>query len=145
MIATNGTGNTKAIYLAGILAWVIPGAGHWYMGQRSRGLIIFITIMVTFGLGILLGSVEVVDPQNSKAWFAAQICSGLPAIIDTIVQNPNIAITGMYGRGVDLGQLYTSIAGLLNFLCIMDVLTHNDDKSTNASYQQGNSNTGSFL
>jgi uncharacterized protein DUF6677 len=114
----------KALYLAAILAWLVPGAGHWYLGKRSRGAIIFLAICSTFLIGLYLGGLEMINPQGSfgsKAWFCAQILTGLPGLIAAIAQDPNIGPG--YGRGVDLGQVYTGIAGLLNLLCILDVLT----------------------
>jgi len=115
--------NDKAIYLAGILAWLIPGAGHWYLGRKGRGGVIFVAITVTFLLGLLLGGIEMIDPQNAKAWFSAQILSGLPAILAALLQGANAGINDVYGRGVSFGQLYTGVAGLLNLLCIIDVLS----------------------
>ena len=116
---TNGT----AGYLVGVLSWLIPGAGHWLLGLRARGVIIFCAVCATFLLGTILGSVEVIDPHHARAWFCAQIQCGLPAIIATLLQNPNIGITDISGRGVDFGQVYAGVAGLLNVLCILDALT----------------------
>lgn len=110
----------KAVYIAGILAWLIPGAGHWYLGMRSRGGIMFVAICGTFLLGVLLGGIEMVDPEHSRAWFFAEILSGLPAVISTIVQNPQIEAGS--GRGVDLGEVYAGVAGLLNLLCVLDAV-----------------------
>lgn len=110
----------KPPYFAGILAWLVPGAGHWYLGMYARGLVIFFSVCVTFALGILLGGIEMIDPLNDKWWFAAQILAGIPAIVIAIFQDPNV-LSGV-GRGVDHGQVYTGVVGLLNLLCIMDAL-----------------------
>ena len=112
----------KAIYLVGILAWLIPGAGHWLLGLRSRAIIIFATICLTLICGVMLGSIEMIDPHGAKAWFCAQVQAGLPAIIATILQDPSVTISQVYGRGVDIGQVYAGVAGLLNLLCILDAL-----------------------
>ena len=113
----------KILYLVCILAWLVPGAGHWYQGKRRRGVLIFVAICATFVLGLVLGGIEMINPQGTfgdKAWFCAQILCGLPALITTLAQDPNVGMG--YGRGVDLGQVYAGIAGLLNLLCILDVL-----------------------
>ena len=109
-------------YLAGFLAWLVPGAGHWYLGQRSRGGVIFAAICATFLLGIVLSGLEMIDPQNAKAWFCAQLLCGTPTLISLLVQDQATTINEIYGRGVDLGQVYAGVAGLLNLLCILDVL-----------------------
>ena len=106
--------------LVGFLGWLVPGAGHWYLGQRVRGVVICVSICVTFLLGVMLGGVEMIDPQNATAWFCAQLLSGLPGLIGTLAQNPDIPMG--YGRGVDLGQVYAGVAGLLNLFCVMDIL-----------------------
>jgi len=120
MTAKRGPESEKAAYFVGFLSWLVPGAGHWYLGQRHRAGAIFLAICVTFLLGVILGGVEMIDPQNAKAWFCAQILCGLPAVIVTFVQDPNLKAG--YGRGVDWGQVYTGIAGLLNLLCVLDAL-----------------------
>ena len=110
----------KELYLSAILAWLVPGAGHCYLGQRARGGVICAAICTTFLLGLILGGVEVIDPRNSIAWFCAQILCGLPAIIGTLAQDPNLDMG--YGRGVDLGQVYAGVAGLMNLFCILDLI-----------------------
>jgi hypothetical protein len=108
------------LYFLALLAWVVPGLGHWILGLRQRAMVIFVAIVSTFVIGLLLGGIEMIDPQNSTAWFCAQILTGIPALISVKVQNPDI-LAGL-GRGVDLGQVYAGVAGLLNLLCILDVL-----------------------
>ncbi|MFC1783382.1 DUF6677 family protein [Planctomycetota bacterium] len=114
----------KALYLLGVAAWLIPGAGHWLLGLRQRAVIIFVAICSTFLIGLKLGSIELVDPQEAKAWFCAQILCGIPAIITTLLQDTGISVKNIsvYGRGVDFGQVYAGVAGLLNLICILDAL-----------------------
>ncbi len=115
----------KPIYLAGILAWLVPGAGHWYLGEHFRGGVICVAICGIFLLGVTLGGVEIIDPHNietitAKAWFYDQLICGVPSVIGMLAQDSDAAMG--FGRGVDLGRLYVGVAGLLNLLCIMDVL-----------------------
>lgn len=126
MAKTNRKDNEddKMLHLVAVLAWLIPGAGHFYLGKRTRGAVIFVSICTTFLLGLILGGIEVIDPQGTfgaKAWFFAQILAGFPAILASLAQNPNLPMG--YGRGVDLGQVYAGVAGLLNLLCVVDILT----------------------
>lgn len=91
-----------------------------YLGQKTRGTVICIAICTTFFVGVLIGGVEMVGPQFSKAWFVAQVVAGLPAIISVVLQDPNVSAG--FGKGIDLGQVYTGVAGLLNLLCVVDTL-----------------------
>jgi hypothetical protein len=113
----------KNPYLVGVLAWLIPGAGHWFLGRRRQAVIMGVSIVATFVLGVLLGGIEMIGPQASVPWFLAQILTGIPAIIGVVLQNPNLP-PGV-GRGVDLGQVYSGVAGLLNLLCVLDALGRN--------------------
>ena len=110
------------IYMVGIVAWLIPGAGHWLTGQRERGIYIFVGVGSLFLLGIMLGSIFMIDPSYSRPWFCAQILVGGPTLIATLAAGLGSGIADIYGRGVDLGQVYTGVAGLLNLMCILDAL-----------------------
>ena len=41
--------------LAAILAWLVPGLGHWYQGRRAKAVLFFVCIMGLFGYGLWLG------------------------------------------------------------------------------------------
>ena len=111
----------RSPYLIGALAWAVPGAGHWFVGERGRGIAIFAGIWTIFILGLILGGVEIVSYQNSLPWFVAQMCSGLPGLIGFLLQSPD-APAG-FGRGIEFGQVYTGVAGLLNVICILDAIS----------------------
>jgi len=67
--------------LALALAWLIPGAGHAYIGRLRRGIIIFITITVTFWAGMAMGGVLTVDPRTERWWFFAEMGAGAHGLI----------------------------------------------------------------
>jgi hypothetical protein len=101
----------------GIVAWIIPGGGHFLIGERRRAMIIFVTILITFGIGLHVGSIAVINSVEARPWFFAQICaSPLVGMIDNWSRSAN---RDVYGHPADVGQIYTSIAGLLNLLCIL--------------------------
>ena len=62
--------------LAVALAWIVPGAGHAYLGRVWQGAVIFIVISATFWGGVALGGVMTVDSINERWWFAAQMITG---------------------------------------------------------------------
>ena len=113
-------------YFVGIIAWLVPGGGHCLHGHWGRGITIFVVICSTFLLGLMLGGIEMIDPK--VPWYYAQIIAGGPAILATLIQNPDITSADIYGRGVDLGQVYAGVAGLLNLLCILDALMFNQSE-----------------
>jgi len=104
----------------GLLAWFVPGAGHFILNQKKQAIIIFITIAVTFCIGLYAGSIGVIDPVGAKPWYVAQIMnSPIVAAIGYLTRTGNYPV---YGRPGEIGQLYTSIAGLLNLLCIVNAV-----------------------
>lgn len=68
-------------FVALFLAWLIPGAGHAYIGRMKRGLIIFVTIGATFWAGVAFGGVMTVDYQNERWWFAAEMLTGIHGLV----------------------------------------------------------------
>ena len=111
--------NTLAyLFLTGLAGWIIPGGGYFFLRETSRALIIFITIAGTFCLGIYIGSIGVVDPISSKLWFVMQmITTPIVAVIGHMTAGGAFPV---YGRPNEIGQIYTSTAGLLNLLCIVN-------------------------
>ena len=112
--------HTVFLTIAGLLAWIIPGAGHFALGEKRRAFTIGITIVLTFLIGLYVGSVGVIDPIGAKPWYAAQLMNS-PAVFFL----GRIGATGnypVYGRPNEIGQIFTSIAGLLNLLCIVNAV-----------------------
>jgi hypothetical protein len=73
--------------VAGVLAWLIPGAGHLYQGRMFKGGLFFVCILATFMYGLALGDwqgvyyQDNVPPMRKRPWgYAAQIGVGLPAL-----------------------------------------------------------------
>jgi nitrate/nitrite transporter NarK len=108
------------LLVVGLLAWLVPGAGHLVVRENKRSIIIFTTIVLTFCIGIYVGSVGVINPVGAKPWYVAQIMT-----------SPTVAALGylsagggypVYGWPNEIGQIYTSTAGLLNLLCIVNAV-----------------------
>ncbi len=121
--------------IAGLLSWVFPGLGHFYLGDRTRGMVLLVTITLTFWTGIAIGGVrETVDPQRQKLWFTAQLLTGgntLSALAwheaDRAEQaKQGQALEPSHWASVDVGSHYTGVAGLLNLLVILDAIGRAD-------------------
>ena len=98
--------------------WLVPGGGHYLIDRKRHAAIIFLTITLTFGIGLYVGSVGVIDPVAAKPWYVAQIMNS-PAV----VLLGRISASGGYpvfGKPQELGQIYTAVTGLLNLLCIVN-------------------------
>ena len=114
--------NSWEFPLVALLAWVIPGAGHLYLGLRKRAVLLFIAIELTYFLGLYIGTIRVVDPAHSMFWFVAQIFAGLNTIV-TRLWAVNLASSNTelaYDWSYNMAVLYTGLAGLLNLLAVFD-------------------------
>jgi hypothetical protein len=82
-------------FVAGILAWIWPGAGHLYQRRYAKGALFMVCILGTFFFGLVLGEgkvvyasqfrdsskrIEGVSGYLSRWPFAMQIGVGLPAM-----------------------------------------------------------------
>ena len=117
--------------IAGFLAWIIPGLGHIYLGHRMRGLILLVTISVTFWTGVAIGGVRgTVDPKERSLWFIAQLCTAGNTVSSFYLHQSVAARPSMndeasvvpHWASVDVGVHYTGVAGLLNLLIIFDAI-----------------------
>lgn len=62
--------------IAAILACLFPGAGHFYLGQRSRALYACAGIMILFLGGLFIGGIDVIDSKEDRMWYFGQACAG---------------------------------------------------------------------
>jgi cytochrome bd-type quinol oxidase subunit 1 len=108
------------LLMVGLVGWMLPGAGHLLLREKKRAIIIFITVVLTFCAGIYAGSIGVINPVGAKPWYVAQV-----------MNSPAVAVLGyltagggyrVYGWPNEIGQIYTSTAGLLNLLCIVNAV-----------------------
>lgn len=104
----------------GALAWLVPGAGHYALNEKRRAGVIFVALTLTFLVGLYVGSVGVVDPIHARPWYVAQVMnSPLVMLLGRMGASGEYRV---FGRANEIGQIYTSIAGLLNLLCIVNAV-----------------------
>ena len=75
---------------AALLAWFIPGLGHFYQGRTRKGAVYMSVILTLFIAGLWLGDGRVVyaswRPNDTRWWFVCQAGIGVvaaPAIIQS--------------------------------------------------------------
>lgn len=118
------------LLIVAILSWIIPGAGHFFIKEKKRAVIIFITITATFALGLYVGSIVVIDPIGAWPWYVGQmLTSPSVAFLGSAAQQatqlgPDGQVIDLvsYGRPHDIGQIYTAIAGAMNLLAILSAV-----------------------
>lgn len=82
--------------VAGVLAWLWPGAGHMYQGRYQKGTLFMVCILGAFFFGMILGDGKVVyaswsnEIPDQRRWqYVFQLGVGLPAL-PAIVQHQRV-------------------------------------------------------
>ena len=47
--------------LVALVGWLVPGGGYVMIGQRARGVVVGVTILLIFVAGLLIGGIRVID------------------------------------------------------------------------------------
>lgn len=73
---------------AALIALLLPGAGQWYLGERSRGILAAVGVLGLFLGGLLIGGISVVDRRENFIWFVGEALVGPVAFgVDYAHQN----------------------------------------------------------
>lgn len=101
-------------------AWLVPGAGHFVVGQTRKALIFFVVLTLMFILGLLLGGrlfpLQWPDPLVFLSALA-EWGVGLPRLtawLGAMGQGEVVAATYEYGN------TFLIVSGLLNALVVLD-------------------------
>lgn len=69
--------NTTRMVAAGVLTWLLPGAGHFYLGQKRLAAIFFCAISLPYLTGVAVGGVKTtVNPHLNRWLFLAEMGVG---------------------------------------------------------------------
>ncbi len=120
------------LFLVGVAAWWVPGAGHLIIGESKRAAIIFFSIAFAFILGIWLGSIAAIDA--STPWYWAQMLNS-PAVAYLAHLSGSVHHLESYGKPREMGEIYTAIAGMLNLLCVINAVYMAHCKNTKEQNQ----------
>lgn len=106
--------------IAPLLAWLVPGAGHYYLGRRGRALAFFFIVLVGAFVGAQLEGnlyrMQQGHPLTILGTFAAT-GMGLPYLVLRFV----VGYTGdIVALGYEYGTAFLLTAGLMNWLLVLD-------------------------
>ena len=122
-----------------LIGWMIPGASHMLLKRPKRALAFFVCILILFFWGLNLGArIWHYEPPQPLTFFAMIAQNGVgfsyyaTRVIASYAQNhPEFSLYGFannfgFGEGLirqvtfEYGNTFTWVAGLLNFLVIID-------------------------
>ncbi len=106
--------------LAAILAWCVPGAGHFYLGRRRRAAGFLVIVAVAAVLGVLLsGNLYQVVPNQPLTMLGTLASMGMGLAYFVLR-----FLTGYEGdivaAGYEYGTAFLLTAGLMNWLLVLD-------------------------
>ena len=104
-------------YLAGLLAWLVPGLGHYYQKRYHKACIFFFCIIPTFIAGCALASSYEIGPARNvywswrqadmRFWWLAQAPLGIAAVPSWVqARNVNSGQAPVFGSFMAPPQLY---------------------------------------
>ncbi|WP_437186104.1 DUF6677 family protein [Planctomicrobium sp. SH668] len=114
----------KNVWLAGLLAWLLPGAGHLYQERYFKGAIYFVCILGLFFFGLVLSNWQAIQPPSKEAVKGGQIAAilkygtqaavGIPAFYG-LVQRERIESPKNVPETSISGKVSYPVHGLLTF------------------------------
>jgi hypothetical protein len=107
------------------LAWLIPGAGHFLLGRKGRGGIVFATVLVTFLIGVamrgpLFHTTDTGDILSRLIQFGGYLGDLASGIFYFAASFMGYGPPDVAGYAPDYGAKFIVAAGLLNILAIVD-------------------------
>ena len=107
--------------VAMILAWLVPGLGHFYLGRRRTAIAFAVLVALTFLAGLSfqgrLYSIEDGQPLTILATFAVYGAGLLNLVARGVLENPGGTILA---PTFEYGCAYLLTAGLMNLLLVLD-------------------------
>jgi hypothetical protein len=114
------------------LGWLVPGAGHFLRGERLKGVLFALAVIGCFLAGEAMAEFRAVSRYEHDIAYYAQIGAGAPTIgcdwYDSAHHGPyprrvsGREVPISVPRLLDCGIMYTCVAGLLNFVLVVDLL-----------------------
>jgi hypothetical protein len=103
-----------------VASWLVPGAGHIWMGRRQKGIVFLLALPMMFLIGLLLhGRVfpfELSEPLVALA-AAADLGAGAPWLIARMLDVGSGVVTAWT---YEYGNTFLIVTGLLNALVVLD-------------------------
>ena len=111
----------KRSLLAMALAWLLPGAGHFYLGRRRRAAVFFAIVVFMFVIGLSIDGNLYTLQESGRALLRILASLGTmgAGVIYFIARSlgPHGDVTSMT---YEYGTTFTLTAGLMNLLLVLD-------------------------
>ncbi|MDX1503128.1 MAG: DUF6677 family protein [Thermoanaerobaculia bacterium] len=110
-----------ALVVLVLASWLVPGAGHFALGHRRRGVAFLAIVAAAIGIGLSLhGNLYGIEPGRplSLLFTLAAMGMGAPYFVLRFV----LGYAGeIAAAGFEYGTAFLLTAGLMNLLLVLDV------------------------
>lgn len=114
-----GQSSSKALLVL-IAGWLVPGAGHFLLGKWVRGLLLFVSLVLMFSIGLALKG-EISSPSTGQLLdilnFAGDLGNGLMYLVARVF---SLGASSVLTVSADYGTKFIVVAGLLNVIAAVD-------------------------
>ena len=107
------------VYLPLIAGWLIPGAGHFLLGKWYRGLLLAVSIIGMFALGIAMQGKLYANAHDilDLLGLAGDLGNGLLYIVSRAA---GLGADSVQVTVADWGTRFIVVAGMLNIIAAVD-------------------------
>jgi len=105
--------------VACLIAWLVPGGGHFYLGKWKRAVMFLLVVGTLFSLGLVMDGrlFSLERGFFGLLRFVADAAVGLPYVAGKVLGwGPG----NIRSSGYEYGNTYLFTAGLINMLLILD-------------------------
>lgn len=107
------------VYLPLIVGWLVPGAGHFLLRKWGRGILLMLSVLTMFALGIAM---------QGKVYSSAHDILDMLGLVGDLGNGLLYFVSRTLGLGADSVQVTTAdygtrfivVAGLLNVIAAVD-------------------------
>jgi hypothetical protein len=145
-VTNEGARVTQKPFLTQFIAgWLIPGSGHILSNRKSTGWLLLVLVNSLWLAGMLLCDYEAASRLFHPWLFWAGAGCGTSVIVYYLDPAADLLLRGLASvqeyqdvpRWSDTGVLLVYVAGLLNILCLLDLLDSRIDPTRRtASHDQ---------
>ncbi len=107
-------------FIAGLLAWLVPGAGHFYLGRRGRAAAFFSIVLAAIVAGWQLDGQLYHFLAGKPLWNLGAV-GEIGFGVAYLVLRYGLGFEGDPGApGFEYGKAFLITAGLMNYLLVLD-------------------------
>ena len=112
---------------AALLAWIIPGAGHVFIGRRRLGVVFCLIVFTALAIGLSLdGNLSRVASDSPLSILRTLGTMGIG--LAYFLLRYLVGYTGdVVASGFEYGSAFILTAGLMNLLLVLDAWDHAAD------------------